>query len=1259
MDRYLNILQYNIQSLQSKKSLLQNLLIEKNIDVCLLNETWLKSNSLIPHFPSYNIVYKNSQNSHNGVAILVSHHLKYRVIDTHFSESIQNICIAIETELGPISILCVYSPPSIRFDTTKLKDLFDKIPKPCIIMGDFNAHNIAFGCRTNNNRGRCLYNIIDEFNLCILNDGSPTTVPYPNRQASAIDLALVNSSMAHLCDWYVLDDPMGSYHLPTLLEVNIQPSVYDVVPVEEKYIYSKANWNEYYSLSETCFSNLDFINDTPLILYDNFVNSLNDLRDKTIPKRKPKNTPSIQRKPVPWWNQKCTDSVKQSKDALKKYRSLPTMENWIQYKKLDAQKKKILKEERISSWHDLCASFNRSTPISRIWKYIKKFKKIGSNNHNKNFNNEWVPTFLDSLSDSTEINLSTLERLSESAKENYVNAFLNNNFSIDELHISLKSRRDTTPGLDNIPYMLIKKLHNKAQTVLVNIFNRLWECNIVPQSWKTQCVIPILKPNKPINIASSYRPISLSSCLGKLFENMLKLRLDYYAESNSLIPSTQFGFRKGKSCSESFVSFISDIKKVKLSHSNLVCVFLDVKGAFDNVNIEQLIQVLHDIGIPAKTLKWLYHFLSNRTVYVKHNNKLHGPKSINKGTMQGATLSPLLYNLYTSEIFKYVNTSNINILQFADDLVLYSIDRNIEVACNNINSALNQLSEYYSNKLKLEISSEKSSVLIFSKDMDADTNIMIVYNNKQIPIVKHHKFLGVIIDDKLKFDEHIKYICKNALKGINIIRHLAGTFWGSDPKIVSMLYKSIVRSHFDYSSIAYMNASPTLLRKLDVIQNMGLRLICGAMRSTPINSLEIETCIPPLALRRLQLAERFYLKVVSSDSPLVNKLEVNPIISQAISSTPLAASTFLTGILPEMHTIYTYVKNNCNNIMKHNIWPIYKCPFMSLVNSNVKYYLHDVHNRIDFLEFKDNRPNHYLLYTDGSKTNNNVMAAYFDPQLHYTKCIKIDNKCSIFTAESYAIYCALCYVKITVNTVNDILIVTDSKSVLAALLNVNITFKLNYLIYDIRKVLFELYNMSINVEFVWVPSHSGIYGNEVADSITHLDHDEDHTELMKVPFTDYYHFFSVTTRDLWKQYWDLTLETKGKWYAEVQKEIPSKPWHHTFKHTDRKFITTISRMRLGHCLTPAHLNRLRIVSNSRCKECYQDGADLQHIILECRGFNLQRLILASNISGNDSDSDGAHNQEQESFPRRVQDLLTNPKYFKPLYNYILNTVEKI
>lgn len=1248
MDTFLNIAQYNIQSLQSKKVLLKSFLSDHNIDICLLNETWLKDTSIIPNFTPYNFLYKNSINSHNGVAILIKQNLQYQVINTSFYESIQNICISIETSIGTLSILCVYCPPNNRFDATKIKKVLLQTPKPCIIMGDFNAHHISFGCHSNNNRGNGLYKLIDEYDMCILNDGSATTIPSPNRNQSAIDIAVVSPTLAPLCEWRVHDDPMGSYHYPTQVVINVKPSIYEIRPVEEKYIYSKADWDEFYNLSETYFSDLDINNTEPLDLYNNFVNILYSIQSETIPKQKTSCTPKVMRKPAPWWNATCDDAVLKSKQALIQYRTSPSIANFINYKKIDAQKKRTLKEESLNSWHNLCSTFNRMTPISRIWGYIKKFKRIGSS-HNRYLNDEWVPSFLDNISDTSQLNMNHIMDIIDQSDENENNNFLNKAFTLNELHIALKSRKDTTPGLDNIPYILVKKLHPNAVKILLAIYNKLWNSLIIPPSWKTQCVIPILKPNKVANDPTSYRPISLSSCLGKLFENMLKLRLDYFAETQGKLPDIQFGFRKGKSCSESFVSLITDLKKSKLSHSNVVCVFLDVKGAFDNVNIESLIHILHEVGLPSKTLKWILDFLYNRTLFVKFNNKLHGPKTSNKGTMQGATLSPLLYNLYTSQILNFVDTSKVKILQFADDLLLYSESQNLDTAVQNMNTALNQLHSHYSNTLKLDISSEKSKVLVFSKDPFAQYNTDIVYNNNVIPVVNNHKFLGVVLDDKLKFDKHISYISQKALKSINILRSLAGTFWGSDPKTLSMLYKSIVRSHFDYSSLAYMTASSTLLRKLDVIQNMGLRIISGAMRTTPINSMEIENCIPPLSLRRLQLAERFCLKELSCENSLVLQKCKQPVeIAQSAEMSTISANTLISGSLPEIPTIMTCTKNQTRRMYTCKKWPIYKCPYDTLLSSlDIICHLDNVNNKFDFLEMINNKHDFYTLYTDGSKSDQ-VKAAYYDPQRNLTKCYKIPNVCSIFTAECWAILAALIYVHTDVNSVN-ILIVSDSKSVLTTLCSSNLSYKQNYIVYRVKEMIYKLRK---TVEFVWVPSHSGIGGNEIVDQATRLDHDEDLSESFKVPFTDYYHSFKMSAKKMWKDYWNITTETKGKYYAELQQTLPTKPWYNSFKFVNRKFITCINRLRSGHCLVPAHLHRMKIITEDKCTHCLQDNADINHLIFKCQTFAIQRLLLVSEIS------DVAH-ENSISIPRAVTDLLSNPVFYIPLYKFIINTVEKI
>lgn len=110
---------------------------------------------------------------------------------------------------------------------------------------------------------------------------------------------------------------------------------------------------------------------------------------------------------------------------------------------------------------------------------------------------------------------------------NTSSTFLCNPFTWNEFSYALKSRKkDSTPGLDDFPYKLVINLHDDAKVVLLNIFNLLWETGLIPTSWKTQCVIPILKPDKPPDNSNSYRPISLSSCIGKLFEYMVNLMVD-------------------------------------------------------------------------------------------------------------------------------------------------------------------------------------------------------------------------------------------------------------------------------------------------------------------------------------------------------------------------------------------------------------------------------------------------------------------------------------------------------------------------------------------------------------------------------------------------------------------------------------------------------------------------------------------------------------------------------------------------------------
>lgn len=197
--------------------------------------------------------------------------------------------------------------------------------------------------------------------------------------------------------------------------------------------------------------------------------------------------------------------------------------------------------------------------------------------------------------------------------------------------------------------------------------------------------------------------------------------------------------------------------------------------------------------------------------------------------------------------------------------MLYTVNKILNIGVNDLNRALNQIHNYYNNKLKFKISPNKSGAMIFCKNFDICSDDLM-YNNSRLPWLEEKKFLGVCLDTKLTFKNHINLLLKNSSLGLKVLRSLAGVHWGSDPCILSMLYKSIVSC---YSTMAYMNSNLSLLRKLDVIQNKALIIITGAMCSTPINAMECEACIPPLIFRRLLIAEKFCLRLIPSDNTCV------------------------------------------------------------------------------------------------------------------------------------------------------------------------------------------------------------------------------------------------------------------------------------------------------------------------------------------------------------------------------------------------------
>lgn len=1241
----LNIVQWNAQSINSNKLAFTHFLYENNIHVALLCETWLK-----PHMrfsiKGYNIVRLDSGNAHNGVAILIHNSLQFSKLDTLFDDSIQNIAIRVKySNNKEISLVSFYSPGNSSFTKSKFDNLIRSIPVPLLLGGDFNAYHSAWGCNSVNIRGREVLEVINDYNLVLLNDGEMTTVGSDRWQRNALDLTIVSPSISLSCNWTVYNDPLGSYHLPVITRLLINNNYnnsHNIITsnLPQNFNFNLVDWKIYKKSVDNLLINFVINLENPLQSYSDLIKLLNLAVSKSLPSTiRPAtsfgtvliNNNRKKRIPLPWWNLNCTKAVEDSRNAYIEFKHNPTLEKYIEFKKLQALKKLVLKRERYLSWISLCESFNRTTSLSRVWQISKRFNKTftpPSNNISC-----WAFDFLKKYTPDT------VERPNQSIPHEVLTSahyeYLIYPFSLQELKSAISSRRDSAFGLDGIPYKMLKNVSIEALSNILRVFNLLWQKMIIPNEWKTDCLIPVLKPNKVRNKAESYRPVALTSCMGKTFEQLIKQRLEFYIESNSLLPSNQFGFRRGCSTRDSISHLQLDIYNSNKMNNYFVGVFFDVVGAFNNINLHVLCGELSALGIPEKVIIWIFNFLHGREVYVKVNKCLIGPRFSFKGVCQGGILSPLIYLLYLHRL-NIVLGPEVTNLQFADDLVIYASGSDINSVETILNKALIKLNNYF-HYLNLDISPEKSKVIVFG---ECEIDLHIYYNNKVLPIVNEVKFLGIIFTSNLSWNKYIDYMLGRANRAFNFIKSLS---IAADPKILLMLYKSLVRSHFEYGFLCF-GSDQRLVRKLEILQNHNLRCITGAMKTSPINSLQIECNTSPLNIRFEFLKSKYLLKLLSFENhPLLKKI----IFYHRVYSP--SNSVNVPFILHDFSNLISiddqYQIEKCKGK-----WPCYSGNYISKFWPMDIYINRDIKSKEDVYELIAQFPGHRHIFTDGSKNNRNVSLAIYLPHLAVGHGVRLPGVMTIFTAESLAILSALQYISEKNLKHTSWLIISDSMSVLMALQNPKLDANTRNTIYEIRTLYADLCSGGFNISLIWTPSHIGVAGNENADYfakvIVDIDNDIAVPKHVAIPSSDLLGKLTEKYTCIWHENWQETLKTKGKWYYKINQTVGSAAWFtKSGVPKSRKFFTTINRLRIGHGRFNAHLARMNIIASPTCTSC-NSGSDetLDHIIFNCPAYALERIPLIGELLE-------IYNTPA-SIPRNTHGLLENQNTYTALYKFI-------
>ena len=1185
------IIQWNCRGLKANFNEILLLLQEDPVAVCL-QESFLKSEDNIT-FRGYELINSfgpTEPRVSGGVSIIVNEHVPHSVVP--LNTNLQAVAVRV-TLHKTITICSLYLPPSQNVDPEDIYDLFQQLPTPFLLTGDLNAHNTLWGSRTTDKRGKDLETVFTDNNLCLLNDKSSTYLHPATGTYSSIDLSICSPLLLLDFDWKVGNDLCGSDHFPIFL-TNLKD-----LPEEDsqRWKLNKADWDQYKLLCESNFSEETFEDLVDPIAH--FTNILQNVADRAIPKTS--TVPKQRNKP--WFNDEVKEAINDRKRVIRQFNTRPTMDNLNTVKVFRARARRAIRENKKGTWRNFVSKLNNRTSVKTVWDMVRKIKgktKGSKVNHLKKNNNlitskkDIANTLGESFSknSSSENYTDEFQRVKnnkEKVKLNFSSGNAedyNKPFSIRELKHSLERAHDTSAGPDNIHYQLLKHLPDSVLSILLSIFNNIWESGNFPTSWHEAIVVPIPKPGKDHTDPTNYRPIALTSCICKTMERMINDRLVWYLESNGIISDFQCGFRRQRSTVDHLVRLETFIREAFASKQHLVSVFFDLEKAYDTTWKYGIMKDLYDMGLRGNLPNFIDNFLKERQFRVKVGSTLSDHFEQEMGVPQGSILSVTLFSVKINSITKTLNPGVDCSLYVDDFLICYrsskitTIERQLQLCLNKIHD--------WSVQNGFKFSRSKTVCMHFCRKTKMHNDPSLFLNGHPIPVVEEFKFLGLIFDKKLTFLPHIKYLKDRCQKALDLLRVLSNTDWGADRKVLLRLYRALIRSKLDYGCIVYGSTYNSYLKMLDPIHNQGLRLCLGAFRTSPAESLYVEANEPSLSDRRLKLSLQYATKLSSNPTNPAFDCVFKPNHATLFERRQKIIPTFGLRIKPHLEECNIDIESVATfSVPEIPPWLFAEPKIVFDMDKQKKSITNPAlfHEKFDFIRLQYGDYKFY--YTDGSKANDKVAAASVTSD--NTVSVRLPDRSSIFSAETKAIQLALS--SIEESNFQKSIICSDSHSCLQALGNLKFESP------DICSALVQLHNISETgkeVILCWIPSHVGIRGNDKADTAAKAALHLPITDY-KVPFSDYKMYINRYIFNRWQDAWNNAVLNKLHDVKPILGE-----WPPAYRNVRRDEVV-LGRCRIGHTFyTNSYL--LKAEPRPDCIGC-QCPLTVRHILIDCTDFS--------------------------------------------------------
>ena len=977
-------------------------------------------------------------------------------------------------------------------------------------------------------------------------------------------------------------------------------------------------------------------------MYSSFKTVFDKCRDAAVPKRTFKY--NDRRSHPPWWNDVMREIKKKLNKAKRDFKRRSTQQN---YDKLKETENEYNREEEVQkdSWTDsLCDKISKSDNPKDMWQSLKTLTSYqdldggnvlpllnednqpvfdiqgkcdilqdtffsGKHLENNNFDNNFKSNVEKELKDIRNVN---------NSEDLFDSAAINREISLEETEASLEYLKPgKATGPDNVFTDLLLNANEELVTAIHKLFSMSFATGNIPLEWKKADVKFLRKSGKKnYNSASAYRPISLTSCLGKCLERILTVRLNGFIEHNKIIDLEQEGFRKFHSTTHALLRMIQDVFNGFNRKESTLAAFIDMEKAFDSVWRDGLLVKMHKLGIRGKIWSWISDFLSDRTArcYLKGS---HGVEFFTfVGLPQGSVISPILFIIFLQDIFRGISCQKV---KFADDGTIWVTGTDPTYLSTNIEENLHKLLQN-TLKWRMNISIAKTEICLFTRsNLDVDSSsLKVQLNGKDIPYNPNPKILGLHLDESLTFQNHIKRTEQKANKVIGVLRQIKHVEKINTCKLLQ-LYKSLICPILEYACVVWQIADA---KPLDEVQRKSLCLCLDAYATSGREALEVELGIKPLHIRRQELSIREGSKIISkSDQILIKKSWLNwkdEIENEKFLSPFGKIQLQLEDMSSETGTTTFNIEPEFS--FEDSLQPSKRRPeyWDRLGSSKSRTEEQQNESRSIIQGLLDNcSPSSIIAFTDGSCQPNpgpcGAGSCIFMPYQDNPICLKkpVSGNSFILLGELVAILITIDYVAEESSKMDksEVHIFSDSQSAIGIL-------KLGWqpthhkqTVAEIRQKIKQLEQKDIKVDISWTPGHANIKGNEEADRLAKEASCEAAamtSDTDVVTMTDIKQAAVKMGLSQWQRQWESS-ETGRSLFRY-------KP--HVTDRSQIDFPNTISyrniaKLRLGYNQLKDYQLKLGISDSNLC-DCNQIET-VEHYLLHCKKYFNEREDLRTHI----------------------------------------------